>query len=114
MNEIVMFPTTLKYRIFRDPVDMRKSFDGLGQLVFRHLGKYGDDEPILFLFFNKQRTCVKGLFYNHHMITILYGRRKEEVFKLPGFTPDQKTIDVSPVTLTALLQGLTVVGSKSA
>lgn len=114
MNEIVMFPTTLKYRIFKDPVDMRKSFDGLGQLVFRHLGKYGDGEPVLFLFFNKHRTCVKALFYNHSMVTILYDRRKEEAFKLPGFAADQKSVDVSPATLTALLQGLSIVGSKSA
>ena len=114
MNEIVMFPASLKYRIFRDPVDMRKSFEGLSQLVFRHLGKAGDGEPILFFFFNKKRTAVKALYYNRRSVTILYSRLKEDAFTLPGFEKDQKTVDLSPVTMTALLEGLTILSSKSA
>jgi hypothetical protein len=112
MNEIIMFPANLKYRIFRDPVDMRKSFDGLGKLVFRHLGKIGDNEPVLFFFFNKHRTAVKALFCNRRMMTILYGKLKEGAFKLPGFSQDQKTIDLSPTTMTALLDGLTVLDTR--
>lgn len=114
MSDILVFPEKLKYRVFREPIDLRRSFKGLEDIVYRHLGKYGDGEKIVFFFFNKSRTCYKSLYYDTTTIHIHYAKLKEDAYKLPVFTPDQRTIDLDPVTLMALLQGLNLFCSKSA
>ncbi len=113
MNDIMLFPERLKYRIFKEPVDMRCGFKKLGEKVFMHLGKYGHDERIIFFFFSRQCNSVKALYYNKRMVTLLYSKLLDDDFKLPGFDPDQKTLDVSPVTMTKLLSGMIVIDSRS-
>jgi len=112
MNDIMLFPERLKYRIFKEPVDMRCGFKKLGEKVFAHLGKYGFDERIMFFFFNKQCTAVKALYYNQRMVTLLYTKLLDDDFKLPGFDPGQRTIDLSPMTINKLLSGMIVLDSK--
>ena len=48
MNDIILFPDRLKYRIFKQPIDMRCGFNRLGEKAFMHLGKHGHDEHIIF------------------------------------------------------------------
>jgi len=114
MNDIVIFPERLKYRIFKQPVDMRCGFNKLGEKVFMHLGKHGHDERIIFFFFNRQRTCVKALYYTPRMMTILHGKLLRDEFTLPGFDEGQNTIDLSPVTMNKLLSGLNVLSTRCA
>lgn len=114
MSELLIFPDRLKYRIFRQPVDMRRSFKGLGDIVFRHLGKQGKDERIVFLFFNRQRTVVKGLFYDKRASHIFYTVLDEGEFFLPNFTDGQSTVDIDPVSMTALMQGIRLYSKLSA
>lgn len=114
MNDIILFPERLKYRIFKKPVDMRCGFNKLGEKVFTHLGKHGHDERIIFFFFNRQRTAVKALYYTPRMMTILHGKLIRDEFMLPGFDESQSTIDLSPVTMNKLLSGLNVLSTRCA
>lgn len=60
-----MFGVSSGMRIFlcRDPVDMRKSYDGLANLVENHF----HEDPLcgfFFLFMNRQRNRLKILFWD--------------------------------------------------
>lgn len=106
MSELLLISDRLKYRVFRDPVDMRKSFNGLAGLVYKHLGKDIRGERILFFFFNKARTTVKALLHEERHMTIFYCKLHEGTFSLPRFDLMHKTVDMDPVMLLSLLKGL--------
>ncbi len=57
--------TSGQYFLYREPADMRKSFDGLCGLVQTRLGK----DPMsgdLFIFINKRRNRIKLLCSQNH------------------------------------------------
>lgn len=106
MSELLLVTDRLRYRIFREPVDMRKSFDGLCGLVERHLGKGIAGERILFFFFNRTRTHVKALLHEDSGMTIFYHRLHGDNFQLPDLAAGQKTVDMDPVMLLSMLRGM--------
>ena len=106
MNDILMFPSRLKYRIFREPVDFRNGMNGLSKLVYKHLGKGIEGEPIMFFFFNRTRKEVKALWFDNNRIHIYQCRLGDESFTLPVIDPSKKTLDIEPAKMMALLQGL--------
>ncbi len=114
MNELLIFPERFKFRIFREKTDMRKGFNKLGELVYRHLGKPGKGEKIVFFFFNSKGDGVKVLFYDERGKHIFYTILDQEKFVMPYFEKDQKTVDLDTVTLMAMLQGLKLYKDKSA
>jgi len=104
---ILVFPSRLKYRLFKDPVDFRNGKKGLSKIVYRHLGKEIKDEPILFLFYNRARTEIKGLLYDAPLLTLLQCSLVDETtFSIPYINPTTKTLDMEPAKLMLLLQGL--------
>ena len=106
MSEILLIHKDLTYCIFREAVDMRKQFDGLSGVVLKFLKKNVAEERTVFFFFNKRRTHVKALLCEKTGMTIFYRRLHNGVFELPGFEPGQPTIDLEPVMIASLLQGL--------
>lgn len=107
MSSILVFPSRLKYRLFKDPVDFRNGKKGLRKIVYRHLGKDLKDEPIMFLFYNKSRTEIKALLYDAPLFLLLQCSMTDETsFNLPHFNPATKSLDMEPAKLMSLLQGL--------
>ena len=72
---------TLPSRIFlcRDPVSMHKSFEGLGALV-EQLFPGELLSGALFLFLNRQRNCMKALFWDRDGFAIWYKRLEKGSF----------------------------------
>jgi len=106
---IFLFPSRLKYRIFREPVDFRNGKNGLSKMVFRHLGKGIKDEPIMFLFYNKSRKEIKGLLYDDPLFTLLQcGLISETTFHIPYINPSLKTLDVDAGKMMKLLNGFKI------
>jgi len=66
---------TLPARIFlcKDPVNMRKSFEGLGTIV-EQLFPGELLSGALFIFLNRQRNCMKALFWERDGFAIWYKR----------------------------------------
>jgi len=60
MSELLIFPDRLKYRIFREPANLRNDVKGLGNLVFAHLDKTGKGERIVYFFSTKNATRSKS------------------------------------------------------
>jgi transposase len=108
MIDILIFPERLKYRIFKEPVDLRNDVKGLGNLVYRHLGKPGKGEPIVFIFFNKKRNTVKILYYDGRGVHVHKNTLDTDLFSIPVIDKDQRIVDVDPLTMMALMSGMKV------
>ncbi len=89
-----------------EAADMRKSFDGLCALVSAHLG----ENPACgrwYVFRNRRRTMIKVLGYDQGGFFIWSKRLEQGLFaSLPG--QGQKSLELSPTELTALLEGMDI------
>ena len=72
---------TLPVRIFlcKDPVNMRKSFEGLGAII-EQLFPGELLSGALFVFLNRQRNCMKALFWDRDGFAIWYKRLERGSF----------------------------------
>jgi transposase len=85
------------------PVDMRKSFDGLAEHVRAFLGH----DPLsgsMFVFRNKAAHRVKILWWDKDGLAIYYKRLEKGTFLFPA--GDAKTLAISSAELMRLLSGL--------
>ena len=71
-----------RYWLYREPTDIRKSFDGLSGLVTKGLGR---DPPSgeVFIFVNRRRTHIKLLVWDRSGFVLYYKRLEEGTFELP-------------------------------
>jgi transposase len=88
-------------RIFvcQEPVDMRRSFDGLALAAKEHLGEDARSGA-LYCFSNKRGNRLKVLWFDRNGFCILYKRLHGAHFELP----DVRTIDAR--TLASMLRGV--------
>jgi transposase len=85
------------------PLDMRKSFDGLAEVVRAFLGH----DPLcgsLFVFRNRSSQRVKILFFDAGGLAIYYKRLEKGTFQFP--VSGEKSIAVSSEQLVRLLGGM--------
>ena len=103
-----MIGFTLPERVFiyGQPVDMRKSFDGLFTLVSDGLG----EDPLsgdLFLFLNRRRNCLKGLLWDRTGFLIIAKRLERGQFHLRS---NADKVVIERALLRRLLDGVAVGG----
>lgn len=92
------------------PVDMRKSFDALSEVVKSFLGR----DPLsgsLFVFRNKSSQLVKVLWWDRDGLAIYYKRLERGVFQFPRSTTT--AVEISREQLLSLLSGMRVVGQRT-
>jgi transposase len=102
-----MLSLPLPVRIFlcSQPADMRRSFDGLAQLVREFLGA----DPLsghLFVFRNKRADRVKLLYWDSDGLAIWYKRLEEGTFRFPAATGAGHGVEMRAAELTMLLDGV--------
>ncbi len=93
------------------PVDMRKSFDGLAEVVRAFLGH----DPLsgnLFVFRNRSSQRVKILWWDRDGLAIYYKRLERGEFRFPR--ADEKSIAIDSGQLVRLLAGLELVARQTA
>jgi transposase len=74
--------TSARYFLFREPTDMRKSFDSLSGIVTGRLGqdpRSGD----VFIFINKERNRTKLLRWEPGGFVLFYKRLEQGTFEVP-------------------------------
>lgn len=95
------------------PVDMRKSFDGLAEMVRAFLGH----DPLcgsLFVFRNRNAQRVKILWYAHGGLSIYYKRLDRGTFQFPAAVhAGERSLVICSADLMRLLAGCTVESSPS-
>lgn len=87
------------------PVDMRKSFDGLAEVVRSFLGH----DPLsgsLFVFRNKGGHLVKILWWDQDGLAIFYKRMERGSFQFPR--SGEPAVAITPDGLLRLLSGMSI------
>lgn len=93
MMPSVMRPSTALPRVYlyRDPVDFRKSFNGLAVLIEQELG-HNPFEGYLYAFTNRQRNKIKCLFWEDTGFVLYYKSLTEDRFQWPKKTDELVTL----------------------
>lgn len=106
-----MVPTSTRIFVCTEPVDMRRSFDGLATCA-RDLLQHDPESGALFLFTGKRNNTVKALWWDKTGYCILYKRLSRGVFRLPAATGDTKSVLVDVKELALILEGIELPARK--
>jgi transposase len=93
------------------PVDLRKSFDGLGGLIQSAFGQSLLDGH-LFLFVNQRRDRLKALWWDGDGPILWYKRLERGTFELPACANDQPHRTLDATELAMLLGGVSLASVK--
>jgi len=90
-----------------EPVDMRRSFDGLAAMVAQRFAMDARAERMMFVFVNRQHTALKILWSDRQGWFILARRLDEHVLALPRDIPvGAQSVRVDVKALASLLEGI--------
>ena len=87
----MLIPTPRRILVARDPVDFRKSIDGLAAVCEVSLA----EEPLdgsLYVFVNRRRNGMKMLIWTHGGFVMLYKKLEKGRFRWPPLEADRGTI----------------------
>lgn len=101
-----MFIDTGAIYLHRDPVDFRKSINGLSVIVEQAMALSVYD-PALFVFCNKRRDKLKVLYWDSSGFCLWYKRLEKERFKWPRKN-DLATVELSQEQFHWLLRGFDI------
>ena len=79
---MITFGPSQRYWLYREPADMRKSFDGLCGLV-RSGMKRDPTSGDVFVFINRRRTHIKLLVWDRSGFVLYYKRLEKGTFEMP-------------------------------
>jgi len=102
-----MLSLPLPVRVFlcTQPADMRRSFDGLAQMVREFLSA----DPLsghLFVFRSKRSDRVKLLYWESGGFAIWYKRLEQGTFRFPAASGDGSSVEMRAADLAMLLDGV--------
>jgi len=100
---MIPIPHVSKILLYRESVDMRKSFDGLVAVASQKLS----ENPLsgtLFVFFNQHRTIVKLLFWDFGGFAIIAKRLEKGTFQIPHNSDPE--ICITSTELQLILEGI--------
>lgn len=100
-----------RYFLYREPTDMRKSFDGLCGLVTNQLDKNpmsGD----LYIFINRQRNRIKMLRWEAGGFVLFYKRLEKGSFELPQTKNSELNISIDYSQLVMIITGISMKYAK--
>jgi transposase len=103
-----MLSLTGSLRVFLavDPVDLRKSFNGLHEVVLEQL-KEDPCSGALFVFTNRRRTRIKTLYWDGTGMWVMIKRLEKGCFTWPkGVTNGDEKLELAPESLSLLLNGV--------
>lgn len=101
---MLTFPTALRIFLAVEPVDMRKSFNGLWSLTEQKL-RENPRQGAVFVFVNKTRDRLKLLYWDGTGPWIFAKRLEEGRFSWPAGSDGTK-LSLAPAALTMLLAGI--------
>jgi transposase len=109
---MMSLPASVKIYVAAQPVDARKSFDGLAALVDAEFGK----DPLsghLFVFINRRGHLLQMLFWDRNGYSILRKRLEAGTFRLSREPDGSVThVEISAGDLALLLEGVELAGAR--
>jgi Transposase and inactivated derivatives len=95
--------------LYTQPVDMRKSFDGLIAVATRQLHEKPTSGD-LFVFINKRKTHMKVLYFESSGYCLWYKRLEQGQFNYASNTTDKRLLNWASLKL--LLDGIAIKKSR--
>src|SRR6266404_5891350 len=102
---MLSFPPAVRIWLGSQPVDLRRSFDGLAEQVRQHL----HNDPLsghVFVFRNKRGDRVKLLYWDEDGFVSVYKRLEEGTFRWPATVVGQSSVTLRAAELAMLLDGI--------
>jgi len=110
---MILLPRAVKVYVATQPVNLRKSFDGLSNEAREVLQKDPLSGHIL-LFLNRRRNQVKLLVWTRGGFTIIHKKLEKGTFAaLRSVEPDAQCVELDVHELSMLLEGITFVKARA-
>jgi transposase len=106
---MLSLPSAVRIWLATRPTDMRKSFDGLAEVVRQQLER----DPLsgqLFVFRNKRGDRVKLLYWDEDGFVLVYKRLEAGTFRFPA--ADAGGVEIRAADLQMLLDGVDLASVK--
>jgi transposase len=101
-----MIPVTVQIFVYREPIDMRRGFDGLALIARDTMGK-DPRSGTLFIFANRRADKLKALWWERNGYCLLYKRLHRSLFVLPAPGEEGTTsVRIDGKQLVELLAGV--------
>ncbi len=94
------------------PVDFRRGFDGLSGIVESVFDMQVLDGH-LFLFVNRRRDRIKGLWWEPGGLVLWYKRLERGTFEIPRAEADQPHVTIDATQLAMLIGGVPLAAARS-
>ncbi len=95
--------------LYKQPVDMRKSIDGLSTLMVAL--EFNLAEPNLFVFTNRSKDKIKILLWERNGFWLFYKRLVKQKFHWPDWF-EKDTLELNEEQTDLLLQGFNLNGMR--
>lgn len=109
---MILLPRSVRIYVATQPVNLRKSFDGLSNQIRSILAR----DPLsghVFVFLNRRRNMMKLLVWTRGGFMIVHKRLERGTFSFPKqITADATHVEVDAHELSLLLEGIEVVKAK--
>lgn len=102
---MLAFPAAIRIFVAVQPVDMRKSFNGLWSAVNEQLGE-DPKSGALFAFINRERTRLKLLYWDGTGVWVLAKRLEQGRFSWPAPSSESPKLTLAPEALALLVGGV--------
>jgi transposase len=107
-----MIPGRVSIYVATEPLDLRRSFDGLAAIV-REVLRQDPLSGALFLFFNRAADRCKALWWDRSGYCLLYKRLERGTFRAPrAVTPGATSVVIDAAELAKILEGIALAPSK--
>lgn len=108
---MLMLPPSVRIYLATEPVDCRKSFDGLAAMT-RSVLRQDPLSGHLFVFCNKRRDQVRILVWDRNGFALWSKRLERGVFKLPEPRAGDSHVEVEAGQLGLILEGIDLTGAR--
>jgi len=102
---MLSLPSNMNVYLCVQPIDLRKSFEGLCGIVASVFQRNVLDGH-LFLFINKRRDRIKAMWFDRDGLAIFYKRLEKGRFELPRDAQAQSQVTLDSTALAMLLGGV--------
>ena len=106
-----MLPISTRIYVCTEPVDMRRSFEGLARCT-REVLQHDPSSGALFIFTGKRGDSIKALWWDKTGYAILYKRLSRGVFRLPAATSGMMSMLIDARELAMILEGIELPSSR--
>ncbi len=99
--------SSLRFQLYSESTDMRKSFDGLSGLVQNHLNQSPANGDV-YVFINKSRNKIKLLHWSGNSFVLYYKRLESGTFEHPKYDIETGSYQLSYSQIVMLVDGISI------